>query len=102
MGPPGREMETEGVLPHMHPLDDSPRRSVADRGARVPKVLPTAELEDVLAGLIIAVLQEPFGGVAVDKDVVEPQELALELMEQPAGGNDTGPLVELDDGGNGT
>ena len=32
----GARVATEGVLRHMHLLDDSPRRSVADRGARVP------------------------------------------------------------------
>jgi hypothetical protein len=33
------------VLRDLHPLVDSPCRSLADSGARVPKVLPTAELE---------------------------------------------------------
>jgi len=32
-------------LRHVHPLGNSARRSVADSGARVPKVLPTAEPE---------------------------------------------------------
>jgi len=45
----------KGVLCHLHPLGVSPRRSVADSGACVPKVLPAAELEGVLAGLIIAI-----------------------------------------------
>ena len=54
---------------------------------RVPKVLPTAELEGVVAGLIIAVLPEAVGGAAVSSDVQEPQELA---MEPPARGHDAG------------
>jgi len=57
----------EGVLRHVHPLGDSPRRSVADSGARVPKVLPSAELGGILAGLIIAVPLEPSGGAALGK-----------------------------------
>ena len=31
-----------------------PCRSLADSGARVPKILPTAELEGFLTGLIVA------------------------------------------------
>jgi len=42
------------VLRHLHPLGDSPCRGLADRGARLPEVLPTAELEGFLTGLIIA------------------------------------------------
>jgi len=69
----------ESVIRYVRPLgDDSPRRSVADSGACVPKVLPTAELERILAGLIIAVLPEPFGGAAVGNDVEDPSELAVE------------------------
>ena len=78
-------MAPEGVLRHVHPLGDSPRRCLSDGGARVPKVLPSAELEGILAGLIIAVLLEPAGGAAVSNDVEEPQELAV---EPPAGGDD--------------
>ena len=48
-------MAPEGVLRHVHPLGDSQRRCVADGGARGPKVLPAAELEGILAGLIVAV-----------------------------------------------
>ena len=48
-------MASEGVLRHVHPLGDSPRHCLADGGACVPKVLPAAELEGILAGLIIAV-----------------------------------------------
>jgi hypothetical protein len=60
------------VLGHLHPLVDSPRRSLADSGARVPKVLPTAELEGFLTGLIIAMPLEPVGGAsAVGNDVEE-------------------------------
>ena len=43
--------------------------------ARVPKELPTAELEGVLAGLITAVSPEPVDCAAVVYDVEEPQEL---------------------------
>ena len=72
------------VLCHLHPLGDSPRRILADSSARVPKVLPTAELEGILTGLIIAMLPEPFGGAAVGHDVEEPQE----LTKAPASGDD--------------
>jgi hypothetical protein len=44
----------KGMLGDLHPLGDSPRRSLADSGACVPKVLPTAELEGFLTGLIVA------------------------------------------------
>jgi len=67
------------------PLGDSPCRSLADSGARVPKVLPTAELEGFLTGLIIAMPLEPVGGAAVGDDVEEAQELAVKA---PAGGDD--------------
>jgi len=77
----------EGVLRHVYPLGDSPRCGLADCGPRVPKVLPSAELEGILAGLIIAVPLEPAGGAAVGNDVEEPQELAV---EPPAGGDDAG------------
>ena len=62
-------MAPEGVLRHVHPLGDSPRRCLSDGGARVPKVLPSAELEGILAGLIIAVPLEPSGAAAVGNDV---------------------------------
>jgi len=62
-------VETDGVLRHLNPLGDSPRRSLADSCAHVLKVWPTAELEDVLAGLFIAVLPEPFGSAAVGNHV---------------------------------
>jgi len=42
------------MLGDLNPLGDSPCHSLADSGARVPKVLPTAELEGFLAGLIVA------------------------------------------------
>ena len=80
-------MASEGVLRHVHPLGDSPRRCLADGGACVPKVLPAAELEGILAGLIVAVPLEPAGGAAVSNDVEEPQELPV---EPPAGGDDAG------------
>jgi hypothetical protein len=44
----------KGMLGDLNPLGDSPCHSLADSGARVPKVLPTAELEGFLAGLIVA------------------------------------------------
>ncbi len=82
-------MAPEGAVPrvlrHVHPLGDSPRRCLAYAGARVPKVLPSAELEGILAGLIIAVPLEPAGGAAVSNDAEEPQELAV---EPPGGGDD--------------
>ena len=43
---------TEGMLDDLNPLGDGPCRSLADNGARVPKVLPAAELEGFLTGLI--------------------------------------------------
>ena len=45
---------TEGMLGNLNPLGDGPGRSLADHGARVPEVLPAAELEGFLTGLIIA------------------------------------------------
>jgi len=57
------------VLRDLHPLGDSPCRSLANSGARVPKVLPTAEVEGFLTGLIIAMPLEPVGGAAVGDDV---------------------------------
>jgi len=75
------------VLGDLHPLGDSPRRSLADSGARVAKVLPTAELEGLLTGLIVAMPLEPVGGAAVGDDVEEAQELAVEA---PAGGDYAG------------
>jgi len=42
-----------GCAPPRAPLGNSTRRSVANSGARVPKVLPTAKLEDLFSGLII-------------------------------------------------
>ena len=83
----GNAVASEGVLRHVHPLGDSPRRCLADGGACVPKVLPAAELEGILAGLIVAVPLEPAGGAAVSNDVEEPQELPV---EPPAGGDDAG------------
>ncbi len=79
----GSAVAPEGVLHHVHPLGDSPRRS----GARVPKVLPSAEIKGILTGLIVAVPLEPSGGAAVGNDVEKPQELAV---EPPAGGDDAG------------
>ena len=65
----GSAVAPEGVLRHVHPLGDSQRRCLADGGARVPKVLPSVELEGILAGLIIAMLLEPASGAAAGNDV---------------------------------
>ena len=46
----GNAVASEGVLRHVHPLGDSPRRCLADGGARVPKVLPSAELKESSLG----------------------------------------------------
>jgi len=64
----------------LNALGDSP-------DARVPKILPTAELEGFLTELIVAMPPEPAGGVTVGDDVEEAQELAVEA---PAGGDDAG------------
>jgi len=65
---------TEGMLGNLNTLGDGPGRSLADHGARVPEVLPAAELEGFLAGLIIAMPREPVYGAAVGDDVEEAQE----------------------------
>ena len=75
------------MLGDLNPLGDGPCRSLADNGARVPKILPSAELEGFLTGLIIAMPLEPVLGAAVGDDVEETQELAVEA---PAGGDDAG------------
>ena len=80
----GNAVASEGVLRHVHPLGDSPRHCLADGGTCVPKAMPAAELEGILARLIIAVPLEPAGGAAVSNDVEEPQELAVE----PSAGGD--------------
>ena len=46
----GNAVAAKGVLGDLNPLLDSPCRSLADSGARVPKILPTAELEGFLTG----------------------------------------------------
>ena len=68
-------------------MGDGPCRSLADHGACVPEVLPAAELEGFLAGLIIAMPREPVYGAAVGDDVEEAQEFAVKA---PAGGDDAG------------
>jgi len=75
----------KGVLGDLNPLVDGPCRSLADNGARVPKILPAAELEGSLTGPIVAM--PPVGGAAVGDDVEEAQELAV---ESPTGGDDAG------------
>jgi len=67
----------KGVLRDLHPLGDSPCRSLADRSACVPEELPTVELEGFLTGLIVAMPIEPVGGEAVGDDVEETQELDI-------------------------
>ena len=74
------------MLGDLNPLGYGPCRSLADHGARVPEVLPAAELEGFLAGLIIAMPREPVYGAAMGDDVEEAQEFAVEA---PAGGDDT-------------
>jgi hypothetical protein len=44
----------KGVLRDLNPLGDGSCRSLADNGARVPKILPAVELEGSLTGLIVA------------------------------------------------
>ena len=44
---------TEGMLGNLNPLGDGPCFSLADHGARVPEVLPAAELEGFLTLLYI-------------------------------------------------
>jgi hypothetical protein len=46
---------TEGVLGDLNPLGDGPCRSLADNGARVPKVLPAADLRFFFGGLNLSV-----------------------------------------------
>ena len=53
------------MLGDLNPLGDGPCRSLADNGARVPKILPAAELEGSLTGLIVAMPPEPVGGAEV-------------------------------------
>ena len=74
---------------------DGPGRSLADHGARVPEVLPAAELEGFLTGLIIAMPREPVLGAAVGDDVKEAQELAVKA---PAGGDDARQESVLESG----
>ena len=61
---------TEGMLGNLSPLGDGPGRSLADHGARVPEVLPAAELEGFLTGLTIAMPRKPGCGAAMGDDVV--------------------------------
>ena len=57
------------MLGDLNPLGDGPCCSLADHGARVPEVLPAAELEGFLTGLIVAMPPEPVYGAAVGDDV---------------------------------
>ena len=47
-------MAAKGVLGDLNPLGDGSCRSLAYNGARVPKILPAAELEGSLIGLMVA------------------------------------------------
>ena len=49
----------EGMFGNLNPLGDGPGRGLADHGARVPEVLPAAELEGFLTGLTIAMPRKP-------------------------------------------
>ena len=64
-----KTVATEGMLGNLDPLGDGPGRSLADHGARVPEVLPAAELEGFLSG------------AAVGDDVEEAQELAVKAPQ---------------------
>ena len=55
---------TEGMLGDMNPFGDGPCRSLANNDACVPKVLPAAELEGFLAGLIVAM--PPVDGAVIN------------------------------------
>jgi len=60
------------MLGDLNPFGDSPLRSLADSGARVPKILPTAELEGLLTGLSSSLCRlKPVGGETVGDDVEE-------------------------------
>ena len=60
----------EGMFGNLNPLGDGPGRSLADHGARVPEVLPAAELEGFLTGLTIAMPREPVFGAAVGDGMI--------------------------------
>ena len=51
---------TEGMLGNLNPLGDGPGRSLADHGARVPEVLPAAELEGFLTGSLGTIRERDF------------------------------------------
>ena len=69
---------TYGVLGHVHALGNRTRRVVADGGARVAEVLTAAELEDLVAGVVIPGLREPAVSLAVGEDVEQPKKLAMD------------------------
>ena len=48
----------KGMFGDLNPLGDGPCRSLADNGARLPKVLPAAKLQGFLTGLIVAMPPE--------------------------------------------
>ena len=56
---------TKGMIGDLNPLGDGQYSGLADHGARVPEVLPAAELEGFLTGLIIAMPREPVLGWAM-------------------------------------
>ena len=60
---------TEGMLGNLNPLGNGPGRGLADHGARVPEVLPAAELEGFLTGLTISMPRKPGCGAAMGDDI---------------------------------
>ena len=52
---------TKGVFGDARTAGDRERRGVADGGARVPEVLAAAELEVLVARVIVPELREPRG-----------------------------------------
>ena len=87
-------MAAKGVLGDLNPLGDGSCRSLADNGARVPKILPTvaAELEGSLTGIIVATPPEPVGGAAGKNSPWRRRRRRRRrgFMEAPAGGDDVG------------
>ena len=68
---------TQGVLGNTGSSSDGERRGMADGGARVPEVLPTAELEGCIARVGPEHL-EPTEGASVSEDIEESQEFAVD------------------------
>jgi len=68
----------EGMFGNLNPLGDGPGRSLADHGARVPEVLPAAELEGDIGFLVsfahqkLAVLYRFQGGPVLQGSLLRP------------------------------